>query len=215
MSNSQEIIKAIDKLAKCGQAFQKLAQDTAVSVAVHFAEHKDTGLVNRLYLAMPKGSNKEAMARWIMAFLAVVPNTDAKTKADQPFLFDRQGLTDAKLARETMWYDLKVAKSPDAIFDFSKAVMHLVRKASKATETKGFDAKARAALRDLAITAGIPASDVPDFGLTKATTPASKEAQRPSKGTTLKGKAAQEAVNGKADPLEVGNLPALLTTQAA
>lgn len=39
-----------------GAALDKLIHETAVSVAVHFTDYKDTGLVNRLYLAMPKGA---------------------------------------------------------------------------------------------------------------------------------------------------------------
>lgn len=169
MKTLADINKAIDSITKSGAKLDKLIQDTAVAVLVHFAEHKDTGLVNRLYLAMPKGSRSTALASWLLAYAAVTPNVAQATKKEQPFSFDKSKTTDPVGGAADMWYDHKPEKAVDEAFDLQKAIRGILAKASKAkTVTHGGDTE-WAALKAAAIAVGIPASDVPSrVGAVKA-----------------------------------------------
>jgi hypothetical protein len=158
MKSISEINKAIDSIAKSGAKLDKLIQDTGVSVLEHFAEHKDTGVVNRLYIALPKGARKQAMASWLLAYGALTPNTAKESKAEQPFVYDREKSTDALAAAQDMWYDHKPEKAPDQVFDLQKAVRQLIAKAAKGTTTATAEQ-----LKAIAKVAGIPESDVPSM----------------------------------------------------
>lgn len=163
MKTLADINKAIDSITKSGAKLDALIQSTAVSVLEHFAEHKDTGLVNRLYLAMPKGSRSTALASWLLAYCAVTPNTDAATKKEQPFRFAKDKQTRPEAGAEDMWYTHKPEKAVDEVFDLQKAMRSLLSKASKAKTLNHGSAAELAALRAAAIAVGIPASDVPTF----------------------------------------------------
>lgn len=137
MAKDMKVIDAeIKAIATAGKALDKRIQKAAVDVLEHFAEHKDTGLVNRLYLALSKGARKTAMASWLMAYAAVVANTDPKTKAEQPFVYSKDKATDPLAAAVDMWYDHKPDAAPDEVFDLQKAVKALLAKAAKATTLK-------------------------------------------------------------------------------
>lgn len=161
MKTLADINKAIDTISKSGAKLDKLIQTTAVDVLTHFAEHKDTGVVNRLYLAMPKGSRSTALASWLLAYGALTPNVAVATKKEQPFSYDKSKSTDPVAAAEDMWYDHKPEKAVDEAFDLQKAIRGILAKASKAKSvTHGSDAE-WAAIKAAAIAVGIPASDVP------------------------------------------------------
>lgn len=155
-------MKLIDKeIAAIGVAGKKLddrIQACAVDVLEHFAEFKDTGLVNRLYIALSKGARKSAMASWLMAYAAVVANDHPGTKLTQPFVYSKTKTTDPVKAAADPWYDHKPDAAPDEIFDLQKAVKMVLAKAGKASTLKGGD---QATLVALAGLVGIPASDVP------------------------------------------------------
>jgi hypothetical protein len=158
MKSISEINKAIESIAKSGAKLDKLIQDTGVSVLEHFAEHKDTGVVNRLYNALPKGARKTAMASWLLAYAAIVPNTQKESKAEQPFVYARDKSTDALAAAQDMWYSHKPDKAPDQVFDLQKAVRQVIAKATKGTTTGTTEQ-----LKALALAVGIPESDVPSM----------------------------------------------------
>lgn len=161
MKTLAEINKAIDSITKSGAKLDALIQTTAVSVLEHFAQHKDTGLVNRLYTAMPKGSRSTALASWLLAYCAVVPNTLPATKKEQPFVYAKDKTTDAVAGAQDMWYDHKPEKAVDETFDLQKAIRGILAKASKAKSVTHGGATEWAALKAAAIAVGIPESDVP------------------------------------------------------
>ena len=153
-----EINKAIASIATKGKALDALIQETGVDVVVHFAQHKDTGLVNRLYLALPSGSRKTAMASWLLAYVAVSANTDKDTKATSPFKYDSTKATKPEAAAEDMWFNHKPDKPVDMVFDLQQAVRSILSKASKASSVAHGDV---ATLKLLAHAVGIAESDVP------------------------------------------------------
>lgn len=169
MKTLSELNAAIATIAKSGQKLDKLIQDTGVQVLEHFSEHKDTGLVNRLYTALPKGARKSAMASWLLTHCAVAPNLDPKAKMEQPFVYAKDKTTDPVAAAQDPWYDHKPDKPVDEIFDLQKAVRQLLGKVQKSSSIEHASGDAFAALKSLAMATGIPESDVPTM---KAAEPA-------------------------------------------
>lgn len=166
MAKEMKVIDVeIKAIAAAGKKLDDRIQKAGIDVLEHFAEHKDTGLVNRLYLALSRGARKTAMASWLLAYCAVVPNTDPKTKADQPFIYDKTKKTDPLAAAQDAWYDHKPDATPDEVFDLQKAVKALLAKAGKAGSIKGGDGET---LKGLAALVGIPESAVPTLPTARA-----------------------------------------------
>lgn len=151
------IDKEIKAIATMGAKLDARIQACGVDVLEHFGKHKDNGLVNRLYLALPKGARKTAMASWLLAYGALQANTDPKTKNEQPFVYDAKKSTDPLKAAQDPWYDHKPDKSPDEIFDLQKAIKMVIAKAGKATSMKGGDVNT---LKALARAVNIPEKEL-------------------------------------------------------
>lgn len=160
------LLKEIASIKVAGAKLDARIQDAAVAVLCHFgdargredmANNRDNGLVNRLYLALPAGARKQAMASWLLKHCAVVANTDRLTKAEQPFIYDAKKHTDPEGAAQDPWYNHKPDPAPDAIFDVQAEVRRLLAKAAKAPGLKNGDTDA---LKALAKAVGIPDSDV-------------------------------------------------------
>lgn len=157
MKTVAELNKAIASIKAQGAKLDKRIQTTAVEVLEHFAVHKDNGVVNRLFLALPNGARRNALASWLLAYGALKPNT-GPNKADQPFVYDREKKTDPARAAADMWYDHKPEKAVDEVFDLQKAVRAILKKAGKAPTLANGDYDT---LKALAASVGIPESDVP------------------------------------------------------
>ena len=150
MKTTEQLNKAIQSLATRGRRLDNDFQKTGLDVLEHFAQHHDVGLVNRLFLAVPRGGRKSAMADWILTYFAVSANTDAKTKTDAPFRNDKEKHNDAEGAAADPWYDHKPEPAVDELFDVQKAVAALLRKASKAKGLKNGDRKVLSAIAQAA-----------------------------------------------------------------
>ena len=150
--------KEIDSLKKAGSSLDARIHRAGVAVLVHFAEHKDTGLINRLYDALPRGARKTAWVSWILTYAAVVANTDKATKEEKPFVYAKDKATNPEGGDADPWYNHKPEKAPDEVFDLQKAVKAILAKAGKAKSIKNGNADA---LKALAAAVGIPESDVP------------------------------------------------------
>lgn len=128
-----ELNKRIDAWAKRGSAWTKEGQALGLLALGRLSEHGDIGPVNRLFNAMPKGTKSSAMASWLLAYGALQANTDKATKADKPFVFDREKQTDTAGASADPWFDHKPEPAPDEIFDLQKALASVLKKAAKST----------------------------------------------------------------------------------
>jgi hypothetical protein len=178
MKDVKAINKNIAAIASTGKKLDALVQSTAMEVLEHFQTHRDTGLVNRLFLALPKGTRGIALGQWLLRFVAVKVNTNAETKKEQPFVFDSAKVA-AMMAEDTltraaavMWYDLKPEKALDEVFDVQTAFRAMLRHIERSAEVKHFDAEA---LKAMAKAVGIPESDVPTKPGLKAKNAVSKE----------------------------------------
>jgi len=161
MKTTEILNKEIAAIKSAGTKLDAMIQGTAVGVAEHYAQHSDTGLVNRLFNAMPKGSRRSALADWLLKFVSVSVNTDAASKKDSPFSHNKKGATDAEAGALVMWYDLKAEKPIDEIFDVMTALRGMLKKMEKSEKLDHYTPEADAALRLLATAVGINVSDVP------------------------------------------------------
>lgn len=131
IEDSGKITAAINAIAKSGNKLDLDIQLVGLSVLNHAELHGDVTLINKLYLALPRGTRKTAMTQWLVAFGKVVANT-GDNKKEAPFSYDKTKATDLAGASQTPWFDFAPDKAPDALFDVQAAVASLLRRASKA-----------------------------------------------------------------------------------
>lgn len=158
MKTIAELNKTIASIKLAGAKLDGMIQECGVNVIEHFAEHKDNGVLNRLFFALPKGARATAFTSWVLTHCAVVANKDAKTKADQPFVYAKDKVSDPLAAAQDMWFNHKPEKAPDQVFDLQVAVRQLLAKAGKAPGILHGDVDT---LKALAKCVGIAESDVP------------------------------------------------------
>jgi hypothetical protein len=110
---------AIESIRRKGAAFDKLVQDTALDVFDHAHRHNDLDIVNRLVVAMPKGSRGQSLAVWFCKFGKLKPN-DSKEKevlAVKPLVWNKDGNTDRPNAERTLWHSVLKDKPLIEVFD--------------------------------------------------------------------------------------------------
>lgn len=146
------INKEIDSIKKAGAKLDARIHVAGVSAIAHVAEHGDIGPINRLYLALPKGARKSAMAAWLMKFAPVVPN-DAANAKDAPWAFKRGKDANVAQAIETPWYDFKPEPEVVEMFDLTKGLAAFLKRAMAANSVD--DPKLLAKLKDLAQATGL------------------------------------------------------------
>ena len=148
-------IKAeIASIAKAGKTLDGRIQRCAVAAFEHMLAHRDHTLLVDLYQALSRGQRRASLAAWIMQFTQLTANTDPASKADKPFVLDKEKTADLETAKETMWYECgKPEASPDEILDVNKAVLALLKKVQAAKDAgrpiKGLDDETIAALQTL------------------------------------------------------------------
>jgi hypothetical protein len=128
-----ELNKAIDAWGKRGTTWTKEGHKLALSALLHLSKHGDIGPINRLYVAMPKGSKSSSMAQWIMSYAAVVLNDDAADKA-KPFVYSKDKKCNLEAATKTPWYEFRPEPTPLQMFDLLPAIQGLLARAKKAAD---------------------------------------------------------------------------------
>ena len=156
--SSAQLNKQFAFITRAGAKLDAFIQDTAIDTLEHFEEHNDARMVDRLYLALPKGARHAAMGEYILRYFAVVANTDPATKKERPFLNAPDKMNDIDGAKADKWFDCKPSQSPDQLFDLQAAVRSLLKKAAKSACMVGGNADS---LKALASAVGIPEADVP------------------------------------------------------
>ena len=153
-STAAGIRAEITSIAKAGKTLDGRIQRCAVAAFEHMIEHRDHTLLVELYQALSKGQRRASMASWIMQFTQLTANTDAASKAEKPFVLDKEKSFDLETAKETMWHDCgKPEAAPDELLDVNKAVLALLKKVKAAKDAgrpiKGLDDETMAALQTL------------------------------------------------------------------
>ncbi len=126
-----DLDKAIKSIAQRGAKLDADIQVAALSALNHLAEHRDAVFCGKLYNNMPKGSRRSSLALWFTAFGAVKLNTDAATKGEFPFVFDKQGKTDLDGAAAMQWHEAKQEPELEDLFDIKAALAAVLKKATK------------------------------------------------------------------------------------
>jgi hypothetical protein len=141
-----ELNKAIDAWGKRGQKWAKDGHELAMSALSRLAEHGDIGPVNRLYLAMPKGTKSSAMGEWILAFGRVNAN-DGENAKTSPFVYAKEKQTDMVAAAKKPWFEFKPEPELIECFDVQAAVLAAIKsiqsKAAKATTSTNMEVLAK------------------------------------------------------------------------
>lgn len=130
LSNVKAITKAIDSVARRGKKLDDDIQDIALACINHCEQHGDITLIGRLYLSMPRGARKNALAAWAVEFGKVVPN-GGDNKKEQPFLYDKDGATDMTGAVDKPWFEFKPEPAPADALDLKVALEALIKRATK------------------------------------------------------------------------------------
>lgn len=140
---SDLIKKEIEGITKADKKLDDRIQVCGLSILDHIAQHGDITLANKLFLGMPKGSRRNALAEWFLAHGKLELNVDAGTKKEAPFLYAKAKETKLELAEQTPWYNFAPEKAVDTVFDLSAALANIWKKAQAAQasgkEIKGLD----------------------------------------------------------------------------
>lgn len=155
---SEQIGKQLAFITKAGAKLDGYIQEAAIDVLEHFMEHKDSRMVDKLYLSLSKGARHAAMGEYILAHFAVIPNTDAAGKKERPFVICPDKVNKLEEAKALFWFNFKPSPAVDQLFDLQAAVRALLKKAGNSACMVGGD---QGSLAKLALAAGLPASDVP------------------------------------------------------
>lgn len=126
-----ELPKAIESITKRGRLLDNDIHIAACSAIAIKGEHGDTMFINRLYLALPKGTRAAALTNWLLQYGGVIANdgTTGKPKTEQPFLHTKDKKADLEAGMADPWYDHKPDPKPDEVFDVMAAVMAIIKKA--------------------------------------------------------------------------------------
>jgi hypothetical protein len=119
-AGSIEAINAnIESIRKKGAAFDKLVQETALDVLDHSHKHNDLDIVNRLIVAMPKGSRSQSLSVWFCKFGKLTPNTtkEKEVLAIKPLVWNKDGKLDRAKAEATLWHAVLKDKPLVEVFD--------------------------------------------------------------------------------------------------
>jgi hypothetical protein len=141
IADKAELVKQIGLWGKRATSWVRDGQRLGLSVLAHFGEHSDVAMVNRLYLAMPKGTKSGSMAAWLLEFSSVTANTGPDRK-ERPFLFSKDkrekmgGTVNMAGAEKTPWQDCGKQEEGPASVDALVKVQALIKSLEKAENLK-------------------------------------------------------------------------------
>lgn len=141
ITDKKALNEAIEAWGVQGKAWTKHGHLLAMSALSLLAAHGDIGPVNRLYLAMPKGTKTTAMAEWLLTFGKLVPTEDKEKAKTQPFTYSKEKMNNLEGAAKKPWYEFKPEPTVIEAFDVQAAVKAAIKaieqKATKAQTITG------------------------------------------------------------------------------
>lgn len=124
----------IKTIANRGASFDKLVQEVAEEVIAHVEEHGEVSLACKLFLALPNGSRRLALAHWFFKFGKVGLNKDKGQSKTIPFVFNKEGTTDLEGGKKVAWFDAKKEKTLAQEFKLDDKIARLIKEVNKAVE---------------------------------------------------------------------------------
>lgn len=126
--DTKQLTKAIKAIETSGAKRVEQIQVAAVETLRQCAEHNNPTYLNMLYLACRRGE-RDALARWALAFGNVKPNGKKDQKAASPFVYDATKTADMAGAEATLWESYqKEATDVARLLDEKKAIDTLIGK---------------------------------------------------------------------------------------
>ena len=148
--DTKQLTKAIKAIETSGAKRVEQVQAAAVETLRQCAEHNNPTYLNMLYLACRRGE-RDALARWALAFGNVKPNGKKDQKAAAPFVYDATKTADMAGAGATLWESYqKEATDVARLLDEKKAIDTLIGKllAGEGFKDSTYAKRAGAALRE-------------------------------------------------------------------
>ena len=122
---------AIKSIATRSAKLDQDIQIAGLSCLYQIEQHGNVMPLCALRKALGKGHRANALDLWAFEFGKVVANTDAESKKDRPYSFDKEGTVNLEGAAAAPWYEFKPEQDPDQLFNVHKAVRAIIAKASK------------------------------------------------------------------------------------
>lgn len=166
-AKAADVEKLIAGIKNRGAKLDNDIHSAAVACLWHTEKHGDYTLMNRLLMAMPKSTRRNALAQWAIAFGKVMENTDKNAVATSPLVFNKNGKTDLEGAQAKPFWDFKNVKEGTTEWVFSNYIEGVMKSlASQASKPTAEGAKAKAAFDALSATVEAinirPASKLPE-----------------------------------------------------
>ena len=124
-----ELNKAIDTLNQSAAKLGDSYQEVGLLCLTHLKDHGDVGPVNRLIVGMPKSTRRLAMATWMVAHGALVPNQDQGTRDTMPLRYTKEKKTDLEAAATMKWWEAAPERNISDVFDLQVAIKQLIARA--------------------------------------------------------------------------------------
>ena len=148
--DTKQLTKAIKAIEANGAKRVEQIQSAAVETLRQCADNNNPTYLNMLYLACRKGE-RDALARWALAFGNVKPNGKKDQKATAPFVYDAAKTADVEGAATTCWETYqKEATDVTRLLDEKKAIDALIGKllTGEGFKDSAYAKRAGAALRE-------------------------------------------------------------------
>lgn len=128
ITDKAELDKRITAWGQRGKKWVEEGHLLALSALTMASKHNDVGPVNRLFLAMPKGTKTSAMTSWLLSYGMLVAN-EADNKKEMPFKYTKDKAWNLEGAAQDPWYNHKPEPAPDQVFDLQKALEQVINRA--------------------------------------------------------------------------------------
>jgi hypothetical protein len=146
-ASSALVAKHIMSIAARGAKLDNDIHSGAMACLYHADKHGDITLMNRLLMAMPKSTRRNALAQWAVAFGKFKPNEDKSTLETAPLAFDKAKSTDIPAAQAKPFWDFRNVREGTTEWLFSDYIQGVMRTlAAHAIKDGPEAAKAKAAL---------------------------------------------------------------------
>lgn len=128
--STKDIEAGILSISKRGATLDRDIQLMGLQCLNHIEQHGDVTLLNRLFIALPKGLRKNAFAQWALAHGKVEVNKGDDKKV-MPLSHAKGKKTDMDGAMSVSWYKFSPEKPLDEIIDVQKAFETLLKRLTK------------------------------------------------------------------------------------
>ena len=145
--DTKELKDKVDNWVARGKKWTVEGQTLGLAILGHIEQHGDVTIANRLLTGMPKGTKRNAMAEWLLAFGKLQLNDNKAAAATSPLAYAKDKITNIAGAAQKPWFDFQPEKEIAEMFDIQKAVTGLLQRAEKAASVN--DTGLLAALQQL------------------------------------------------------------------